>query len=72
MSRETKPRVTTKCVANQYAADSERIVEVHDDVLDIGCLVSFRRRNGKLVICPYRADKNVVVNISGHTQDFQV
>jgi hypothetical protein len=58
-----KPKVTLKCVADQYASPGEKIIELSDN--GSGCLISIRRVNGKLVICPYRGDKDVVVWIEG-------
>lgn len=67
MSTGTKPKVITRCVANHYARDDERIVEISDSVLGIGCLISIRRTpEGALQIAPYRADKGVVFVCNGN------
>ena len=61
----SKPRVTTKCVANTYAAPNERIIEISSGNrrgTGNGCLVSIRDMDdGTLLIQVYRADGGVEV-----------
>lgn len=52
-------KVTTNCVANNYAADNERIIEFSSP--EGGGLISFRRRDGRLVVDVYRTDATVDV-----------
>lgn len=60
----TRPKVTTKCVADSYADKRrERVVEVLDPVTGKGCLICLRRRDdGTLQIETYRCDDGVIVN----------
>jgi hypothetical protein len=61
MSRTTRPSVTLRCVANQYAPANERIVEVSSHT-GKGCLISLRDMpDGTLRIEVYRADDGVTV-----------
>lgn len=57
-----KPSVKTKCPANAFTADNERIIEFSDRESEAGGLISFRRVEGKLYVDVYRCDGNVVVN----------
>jgi hypothetical protein len=61
-----KPTVKTKCVAAEYAAPNERIIEIHDHATKKGCLVSIRVVQGDLVIEVYRGDDGVIVRSNGH------
>ncbi len=55
-----KPRVTTKCVANGYAAPNERIVEFSHK--GKGGLISIAENAaGELVVNIYRCDPGIVV-----------
>ena len=56
-----RPSVQTKCVANQYAADNERIVEFSSDCG--GGLIDFYqdKESGKLHVTVYRHDETVIV-----------
>lgn len=58
----TKPTVNTRCVANNYAAANERIIEFSDPN-GAGGLVSFKfyPETGDLVVDVYRTDKTVTV-----------
>ena len=56
-----KPRVNIRCVANQYAGPSERIVEFGGEN-GAGGLISLRNMpDGKLVVELYRCDDTVEV-----------
>lgn len=60
-----KPKINTRCVANQYSGLDERIVEFDsNDGKGIGGLISFRRNaNGALLVTLYRL---------GHEGDVQI
>ncbi len=56
----TKPRVITRCVANQYTGANERIIEFSSQFG--GGLISFYEQDdGTLSVCVYRCDKTVEV-----------
>jgi len=58
-----KPSVQTKCVASQYGAATERIVEFSDPNTGKGGLISIRPLdNGNLAVDVYRCDPGVIVN----------
>lgn len=58
-----KPSVKTKCVANAYAAPTERIVEYSAN--GIGGLISFTiQEDGTLFVHLYRHDPRVEVTVS--------
>ena len=61
--RRGRTNVTLKCVADCYAQKpDERIIEIFDPVLQVGCLIRLKRTvNANLIIEPYRADKGVVL-----------
>jgi hypothetical protein len=63
-----RPKVTTRCVANQYAGRDERIIEFDsNDGHGRGGLISFRRNaNGALIVSLYRLGRHgdVQVNVS--------
>lgn len=42
MSKARKPRVIVKCVANAYALDNERIIEIGAGNKGCGALISIR------------------------------
>jgi hypothetical protein len=65
-----KPSVKTKCPANIYTGDAERVVEIWDRTLQRGCLLKIFRCEGRLVLVPYRADKGVDVCV--HCMDFEI
>lgn len=56
--------------ASPYAMADETIVEVFSKSLGIGCLLSVREHDGKLVIEAYRGDPKVVVRAGG--RDYRV
>jgi hypothetical protein len=59
-----KPTVITKCVANAYTGDNERIVEFCDREASepTGGLIAFRRLpDGKLLVSVYNVDPTVEV-----------
>lgn len=57
-----KPRVITKCVANTYAADGERIVEFSFPDAQQGGLISFQQRDdGQCLVSIYRVSDGVRV-----------
>ena len=64
----SKPRVLTNCVANRYTGPDERVVEFSDRDLNLGGLISLRRRDdGKLIVQLYRLDDDVMVTVeAGH------
>lgn len=56
----SKPRVITRCVANTYTNDRERIIEFSSD--HGGGLISFfLRDDGTLAVDVYRCDPTVTV-----------
>jgi hypothetical protein len=58
-------RVKTRCPADVYAAEGERIVEFFDPVTKQGGLISFRRLGeNQLVIAPYCIDQGVSILVS--------
>ena len=63
-----KPRVLTKCVANAYTSNAERIVEFSNGARDEtykGGLIAFRNLpDGTLLINLYRMDKGVTVRVA--------
>lgn len=64
-----KPRVTTRCVANNYAAPGERIVEFSNGARSAGQLkgglISLRTtEDGRLLVQLYQLDQEVHVTIS--------
>lgn len=66
-----KPTVKLKCVANNYAAPNERIVEVFDNKTKHGCLISIRvSDDGTLIVEPYRGDGGTLVRVNG--QDHRI
>lgn len=70
-----KPSVTTKCVANAYTSDHERIIEFSDRTLDPGDgtgppggLIAFRRTpDGRLFVSLYRMDGPIDVSVQSDT-----
>lgn len=75
-----KPRVITKCVANAYTPDNERIIEFSDGAVPeavsggvTGGLISFRRTTHddeserRLQVSVYRLDGPVDVIVGGDT-----
>lgn len=54
-----KPSVTTRCVANTYAASNERIVEFSGALG--GGLISLRNTEQGLVVEIYRCDECVII-----------
>lgn len=59
----SKPKVTTRCVANTYAATNKRIIEFSDADTGKGGLIAFRSRpDGKLQVDVYRCDIGVIIN----------
>lgn len=59
-----KPKVITRCVANNYAGPFERIIELSNDK-GIGCLVSVRNMpDGTMSVQVYRRDAGVTVDVS--------
>lgn len=57
-----RPRISCPCVADWYGRGPERIAEVFDPVLKVGCLINVRRMdNGTLRVDVYRIDKGVDV-----------
>lgn len=57
-----KPKVITRCVANNYAGPFERIFELSNGK-GIGCLVSARNMpDGTLSVQVYRRDAGVTVD----------
>lgn len=57
-----KPKIITKCVANNYASPNERIVEFSNGT--IGGLISFRiLDDGKMSVHVYQQDPAVTVTI---------
>jgi hypothetical protein len=64
-----KPTVNTKCVASNYAARNERVVEFFDADTQKGGLISIRAdAKGLLRVEVYRMDQGVYV-VCGRTQD---
>jgi hypothetical protein len=59
--RRNRPKVETRCVADRYAGDSERIVEFSSEAG--GGLIAFRVVGGRLRVDVYRQDKTVDVNV---------
>jgi hypothetical protein len=57
--RRNRPRVLTRCVADQYAGDGQRIIEFSSEAG--GGLISFRVVGDKLRVEVYRHDGTVVV-----------
>lgn len=65
---KNKPKVETKCVANAYAQDNERIIEYtfkHDSMgMGIGGLILFENMpDGKCRLTLYRHDPEVEIII---------
>ena len=59
----TKPKVTTRCVANQYAGHNERIIEFSSK--SGGGLISFLDTgDGHLRVDVYRIDRTVKVKVA--------
>jgi hypothetical protein len=58
-ARGKRPRVVTSCVADQYSAQHERIIEFSSD--KGGGLISFREFPEGLRVEVYRADPTVTV-----------
>jgi len=59
-----KPKVSSRCVANNYAAPNERIIELSNGA-GIGCLVSVRNMpDGTLSVQVYRRDAGVSVEVA--------
>jgi len=58
-----KPRITSPCVAERHNKDRKdsRIIEFFDAELQVGGLIEFRRRDGKLLVLPYCLDEKVEV-----------
>ena len=59
-----KPTVLTKCVANTYTGDNERIIEFVDREASepTGGLIAFRRlSDGRLLVSVYNVDPTVEV-----------
>lgn len=59
-----KPTVLTKCAANFYTEDDERIIEFNDredHSGESGGLISFRRTENGLVVSVYRCGERVTV-----------
>lgn len=57
-----KPKIITKCVANNYASANERIIEFSNG--EIGGLISFRiLEGGKMSVHVYQQDRAVVVTV---------
>lgn len=69
--RQRKPSVKTRCPANYYAADTERIIEFSAVINGqlIGGLISFRvTRRDTLLVDVYRTDPGVeVIGPDTHT-----
>lgn len=59
-----KPSIKTRCIAENYAAEGERIAEIWDPNTRLGCLVSVRTFNGETIVELYRADPGVVVRVA--------
>lgn len=60
-----KPKVSTKCIANHYAAPNERIIEYSANHGNLGGLISFTvSEDGKLTVCLYRHDPQVKIVVS--------
>jgi len=61
-----KPRVLTKCVANHYATDGQRIIEFSFPGTDklLGGLISFSYSNDGPIVSLYRVDKEVQVFVN--------
>ena len=60
----SKPRISSPCVAERHNKHdgNSRIIEFFDAHLRVGGLIEFRRTaEGKLLVMPYRLDKNVEV-----------
>lgn len=59
-----KPKVSSRCVANNYAAPNERIIELSNGA-GIDCLVSVRNMpDGTLSVQVYRCDAGVSVEVA--------
>lgn len=57
-----KPSVKTKCVASQYEAKNEKIIEFGFN--GIGGLISFTaREDGTLLVDIYQIDKKVTIRL---------
>lgn len=59
-----KPKITVNCVANQYAADNEQIVEFSFSN-GIGGLISLRStEGGKIIVELYNHDSGIEIRVS--------
>ncbi len=63
-----RPKVNTKCPADKFSAENERIVEFSANTNEQGGLISFSlTEDGKLKIHVYRQGKDVEVTVDqGH------
>lgn len=58
-----KPKIITKCVANQYTAKNERIIEFSNGMY--GGLIRFiNTEDGKMSVHVYRQDTEVRVTVA--------
>lgn len=57
-----RPTVLTRCVADQYHAPHQRIIEISDRETGLGCLISLTRFGDGLRIHVYRADSGVEIS----------
>jgi hypothetical protein len=57
-----KPKVNTSCIANRYASENERIIEITTE--NLGCLISIRKNDaGALIVQLYRLDPGIRVSV---------
>ena len=63
-----RPRVETRCVADQYAAAGERIVEISGGSKGAGCLLALRfTEDGNIRLDVYRTEGQVEVVVDPQT-----
>ena len=62
-----RPKVITKCVAQQYAAPGERIIEFNSD--NGGGLIMMYEWGDELRVDLYHLDKTVKVTIENRQED---
>lgn len=66
MKKTPKPRVLTKCVANTYAADNQRIIEFSGVTEEQGGLISFVIDEfGRMNVHVYHMGQEVRVTVAG-------
>lgn len=63
MTKKKKPKVITKCVADHYSGDAEKIIEISH--ANGGCLICLTASEDKLFVHVYRQDKTVEVSYEG-------